>query len=91
MQEERKVLGSFSRVFFFLKSRISRNVKSAMYEKVRIMYGSETWTVNLEEKGKVKVFEILSPKNICGKRRSDRMRNSSIRERCRCYLSNETK
>ena len=52
-----------------------------------VMYGSETWTVNLKGKRKVEVFDMMYLKNICGVRRSDRVRKSLIRERFGCEMS----
>ena len=62
-------------------NKTSRNEKNALYERVVIptvihgFAGQQLYKI----KGKVEVFDMT---RICGVRRSDRGRNSSIRERC---------
>ena len=72
------------------ENMISREVKRGLYEKVVIQtvaYGSETWPLSAQEKKKIKLFEMMCLRNICGIRRVDRVRDAIIREVCGCELS----
>ena len=69
---------------------ISREIKRELFEMVAIptvVYASETWSLSAQEKRNIEVFEMMCLRHICGIRRVDRVRNASIRERCRCELS----
>ena len=43
-----------------------------------ILYNSETWTMNEEQKRKLRVFEMTVLRKICGVRRKDHRRNVDI-------------
>ena len=44
-------------------------------------------SLSAQERGKIKVFEMMYLGNICGIRRVDIVRNAILRERCRFELS----
>ena len=52
-----------------------------------MVYGSETWSLNAQERRKVKLFEIMCLRSIWGVKRMGRLRNTLIRERYLCELS----
>ena len=69
---------------------VSREVKRELCERVvipTVVYGSEKWTLSAQERRKIKVFEVMRLRNICGIRRRDRVRNSLIRKRSGYELS----
>ena len=64
---------------------ISRELKRKLYEKLvipTVVYGSETWSLNAQERKKIEVFEMMCLNNIRAIRRVHRVRNSLLRERC---------
>ena len=86
--EGRKVWGTMAKLWE--ENMISREVKRELYESVLIptvAYASETWSLSEQGGRKVELFEMKCVRNICGIRGVDRVRNTIIRERCRCELS----
>ena len=54
-----------------LSSRLlSKNLKIKIYRNV-ILYGCETWSLTLREERKLRVFENMVFRRICGPRRDD--------------------
>ena len=45
-----------------------------------VVYDSETWSLSVQERRKIEVFEMMCLRNIYGIRRVDRVRNAIIRE-----------
>ena len=61
------------------ENMISREVKQGLYERVRIptlVYGSVMWSLGVQERRKIEVFEMMCLRNICGIKRVDRVRNA---------------
>ena len=57
-----------------------------MYERIvepSLLYGSEVWGLNVHERKRIEAVEMNCLRNICGVRRTDRVRNEEIRRRCR--------
>ena len=84
----RKVWGTMAKLWN--ENMISRKLKREYYERVvipSVVYGSETLSLSEQERRKIKVFEVMCLRNICGIRGVDRVRNAIIRERCGCELS----
>ena len=53
-----------------------------------VVYGSEMWSLNAQERRKIEVFERMCLRSICGIRREDSEKpNNIIREMCGCELS----
>ena len=86
--EERKVWKTMENLW--KENMISREVKRELYERVviqTVVYSSETWSLSVQERRKIEVFEIMCLKNICVISRGGRVRNAIIRERYGCELS----
>ncbi|WP_289490223.1 hypothetical protein, partial [Klebsiella pneumoniae] len=63
----------------------SREAKVGMFEGIvepSLMYGSEVWVLNKNERKKVEAVEMDCLRSICGVRRIDRIRNEEVRRRC---------
>ena len=86
--EGRKDWGTMTNLW--KENMISKEVKRKLYERVvipTVVYESETWLLSAQERIKIEIFEMMCLRNICGIRRVDRVRNTTIRERCGCELS----
>src|SRR5215469_16575957 len=65
------------------KGNMSMGMKRRIYECVvvpKIMYGSEVWVLNADDRHRLEVFEMRSLRNMCGVTLRDRVRNVRIRE-----------
>ena len=54
---------------------MSREVKRELYVRVvrpTVVYGSEMWSLSEQEKRKIKIFEMMCLRNICGIRRVEK-------------------
>ena len=82
VNEGAKVSGAMNRIW---KARsLSINVKRMMYERIvvpTVLYGAETWSLNVREKKRLNVMEMKCLRNICGVTIRDRIRNEEIRRR----------
>src|SRR5215469_4732352 len=60
-------------------------MKRRVFESIvipKVMYGSETWSLDAKERNDLEVFEMKGLRSICGLSIRDRVRNVRIRERC---------
>ena len=60
------------------------DLKRELYERIvvpTVMYGSESWGMKVEERGKLDVAEMKCLRSMCGVTRMDRVRNEVVRER----------
>src|SRR5215469_17446918 len=60
-------------------------MKRRAYESImvpKVMYGSETWSLNEKERNDLEVFQMKGLRSMCGVSIRDRVRNVRIRERC---------
>ena len=77
-----KLLGAMKGMF---KCRtVSMNAKRSVYEGVvvpTVLYGAETWSVDMDIRHKINVFEMKCLRGMVGVTRLDRMRNERVRER----------
>ena len=63
---------------------MSREVKRELYERVvipTVVYGSETWSLGIQERRKIEVFQMMCLRHMCGISRVDRVRKAIIRDR----------
>ena len=81
--EGRKVWGTKAKLW--KENVISRDVKRGLYINRSLWFGDVV--IKCTKRRKIKVFEMMCLRNICGIRRVDRVRNAIIRERCGCELS----
>merc|ERR1712002_1362997 len=86
--EARRAWGAFKDVW---KNRhISREAKVGMYEGMiepSLLYGCETWVLNVQDRRRMESVEMICLRNICGLRRIDRVTNVEIRKMCGKNLS----
>src|SRR5215469_12530642 len=64
---------------------MSLEMKRRIFESIvipKVMYGSDTWSLNAKERNDLEVFEMKGLRSICGVSIRDRVRNVGIRERC---------
>ena len=64
---------------------MSLGMKRRVFESIvipKVMYDSETWSLNAKERNDLKVFEKKELRSMCGVSIRDRVRNVRIRERC---------
>jgi hypothetical protein len=54
-----------------------------MYFKKMLLYGVETWTCTQREESKIEAIEMKFLRAIMGKTKTDRIRNSHMREELR--------
>ena len=82
VNEGAKVSGAMSRLW---KVRsVGVNVKKMMYERIvvpTVLYGAETWGLNVREKRRLDVMEMKCLRSMCGVTVRDRIRNEEIRRR----------
>merc|ERR1711921_35785 len=81
--EARRAWGALKDVW--KKRHISREAKVGMYEGIiepSLLYGCETWALNVKDRKRREAVEMNCLRNICGRRRIDRVPNVRIREMC---------
>ena len=81
--EARKAWGELKDVW--KKRHISREAKVGMYEGIiepSLLYGCETWVLNVRDRKRMEAVEMNGLRNICGLRRIDRVPNVVIRRMC---------
>ena len=81
--EARKAWGALKDVW--KKRHISREAKVGMYEgiiELSLLYGCETWVLNVRDRERMEAVEMNCLRNICGLRRIDRVPNVEIRRMC---------
>src|SRR5215469_1445862 len=64
---------------------MSLGMKRRVFESIvvqKVLYGSETWSLNASERNDLKVFEMKGLRSMYGVSIRDRVRNVRIRERC---------
>ena len=64
---------------------ISREAKVGMDERIiepSLLYGCETWVLNVRGRKRMEAVEMNCLRNICGLRRIDRIPNVEIRRMC---------
>ena len=86
--EARKAWGALKELW--KKGSISIGAKVGMYEGVvepTLLYGSETWVLNVGERKRIEAVEMNCLRNVCGVRRIDRVSNVEVRRRCGKYRS----
>ena len=62
---------------------MSIRMKRGIYECVvvpKVMYGSEVWMLNSDDRHRLEVFEMKGLRNMCGVTLRDKVRNVRIRE-----------
>merc|ERR1712002_584138 len=67
------------------KRHISREAKVGMYEGIiepSLLYGCETWALNVKDRKRMEAVEMNYLRNICGRRRIDMVPNVQIRGMC---------
>merc|ERR1711921_71046 len=67
------------------KRHISREAKVGMYEgtiELSLLYGCETWVLNVQYRRRMKAVEINCLRNICRLRRIDSVPNVEIKRMC---------
>merc|ERR1712002_1056172 len=72
------------------KRHISREAKVGMYEGIiepSLLYGCETWALNVKDRKRMEAVEMNCLRNICGRRRIDRVSNVEIRDMCNKNVS----
>ena len=82
VREGMKTFGAMKRVWS--ERSVSMRVKRELYERIvvpTVMYGSETWGMNVVERNKLDVAEMKCMRSMCGVTRWDRLRNETVRER----------
>lgn len=83
MGEARKAAGALQKVW--KRRHVSREAKVGMYEGIiepSLLYGSEVWVLNTQERRRVEAVEMNCLRSISGVRRIDCIRNEEIRRRC---------
>ena len=81
--EARKAWGALKDVW--KKRHIFREAKVGMYKGIiepSLLYGCETWVLNVRDKNRMEAVEMNCLRNICGLRRIDRVPNVEIRRMC---------
>ena len=81
--EARRAWGALKDVW--KKRHISREAKVGMYEGIiepSLLYGCETWVLNVHDRRRMEAVEMNCMRNICGLRRIDRVSNVEIRRMC---------
>ena len=82
VNERCKVLGALKEV---MKNRgLGMNVKRVLYEKMAVptvMYGSELWSMKVNERQKLNVFEMKCLRSMTGVSRLGRVRKEVVRAR----------
>ena len=64
---------------------MSLGMKWRVFESIvvpKVMYGSETWSLNAKDRNNLEVSEMKGLRSMCGVSIRDRVRNVRIRERC---------
>src|SRR5215469_15871318 len=64
---------------------MSLGMKRKVLESIvvsKVLYGSETWSLNARERNDLEVFEMKCLRSMCGLSIRDSVRNVRIRERC---------
>merc|ERR1712002_1053795 len=64
------------------KGHISREAKVRMYEGIiepSLLYGCETWALNVKDRKRMEAVVMNRLRNICGRRRIDKVPNVVIR------------
>ena len=82
VNEGAKVSGAMNRIWRVRSLGV--NVKRMMYERIvvpTVLYGAETWGLNVREKRRLNVMEMKCLRSICGVTIRDRIRNEEIRRR----------
>src|SRR5215469_12175415 len=60
-------------------------MKRRVFESImvpKVLYGSETWSLNAKERNDLEVYKMKGLRSMCGVSIRDRVRNVRIRERC---------
>merc|ERR1712074_391147 len=86
--EGMRTFGAIKRVWSARSATL--NVKRELYERIvvpTVIYGSESWGMKVEERGKLDVAEMKCLRSMCGVTRMDRVRNEVVRERVLGYES----
>merc|ERR1712002_182437 len=81
--EERRAWGALKDVW--KKRHISREAKVRMYEGIiepSLLYGCETRVLKVQDRRRMEAVEMNCLRNICGRRRIDRVLNIEIRGMC---------
>ena len=81
--EARKTWGALKDVW--KKRNISVDAKVGMYEGIvepTLVYGSETWVLNVRDRKRLEAVEMNCLRDVCGVRRVERVSNAEIRRRC---------
>merc|ERR1712002_564159 len=81
--EARKAWGALKDVW--KKRHIIRQAKVGMYEGIiepSLLYGRETWVLKVQDSRRMEAVEMNCLRNICGRRRIDRVPNLEIRGMC---------
>ena len=81
--EARRAWGALKNVW--KKRHISREAKVGMYEGIvepSLLYGCETWVLNVRDRRRMEAVEMNCLRNICRLRRIDRVPNVEIRRMC---------
>merc|ERR1712002_562519 len=79
--EARRAWGALKDVW--KKRHISREAKVGMYEgiiKPSLLYSCETWALNVKDRKRREAVEMNCLRNICSRRRIDRVSNVEIRD-----------
>ena len=53
-----------------------------------VVYGSKSVSLRFQDRRTIEVFEMMCVRNMCGTRRSKRVNNLAIRERCELNVVN---
>src|SRR5215469_12929114 len=83
LKEGNRALGGVREVWN--RGRMSVGMKRRVFESIvvpKVMYGSETWSLNAKERSDLEVFEMKGLRSMYGVSIRDRVRNVRIRERC---------
>merc|ERR1712002_295278 len=81
--EARRAWGALKDVW--KKRHISREAKVGMYEGIiepSLLYGCEIWALNKKDRKRMEAVEMNCLRNICGRRRIDKVPNVVIRGMC---------
>merc|ERR1712002_1100659 len=81
--EARRAWGALKDVW--KKKHISREAKVRMYEGIiepSLLHCCETWALNKKDRKRMEAVEMNCLRNICGRRRIDRVPNIVIRGMC---------
>ena len=84
--EVRETLSEGGRLAGLWKRRLlCIEAKMCMYESIvipTVLYGSECWCLNAEERHRLEVFDMRCLRRVLGVSVMDRIRSAEIRERC---------